>query len=396
MKSGLASKLAAVGAGAAMLATMTAGLLATPAAAATGPDHKHKAKPAVFAGKPKVSLSDYDGECPVKVTFSGTIKVKATAGKTKVAYRWVRGNGSKSAVKTFTVGKGVKHVTVKETHKIGNDTKGWEALEVLSPRKAVSEKAHFKVSCDDDRKHVYKDAYTIHSTRRVQTKVWVDEGNCKALLVGRISTYGHRWVHYRWVVNGRVVDYGKVHVDGSTTVRHLIRTHDDLRGWAKLEVVGRYGSSDTAGFKIWCKDWHRPHKPGHPHKPDHQVKADVTHVGATQVARGCPNGVVKASGTIHSDGPGKVSYTWVVNGKVAGGGDVVFGHGGGSKSVHGEWSSYATKGGTVVLKIDGDSAADHYASVCSSVQDKTEDKAADKPAPASPEAPASSGAPAGA
>ncbi|MBG0819239.1 hypothetical protein HS048_00460 [Planomonospora sp. ID91781] len=357
MKSGLARKLAAVGAGAAMLATMATGLLATPAAAASastaGKATSSHTKPAVSVGTPKVSLSNYEGDCPVRVTFSSRIKVKAVKGKTTVAYRWLRGNGSKSSVKTFTVGKGVKYVTVKETHKIGGDTRGWEALQVLAPRKATSKKAYFKVSCDegDGHKVEVKDP-------RTSTRVWVNEGNCKAVLVGRISS--HRgWVRYRWVVNGHVVDHGKVWVDGSRTVSHVIRTRESLRGWASLHVSdGHHSSSDRTGFRIWCKDW-SPKPPSHP-----SVKVEVTGVTADQTAAQCPKGTLNASGGIHSSGWAKVRYEWLVNGQAVQSGWVEFGREGGTRTVFYTGSSDGLKGGVVSLKIDGDSESDGYARAC--------------------------------
>ncbi|GAA3126295.1 hypothetical protein GCM10010466_16480 [Planomonospora alba] len=387
MKSGLASKLAAVGAGAAMLATMTAGLLATPAAAASGPK-THKAKAAVSVGTPKVSLSNYRGDCPVKVTFTTKIKVKVADGKTKVAYRWLRGNGSASSVKSFTVGKGVKYVTVKETHKIGSDTKGWEALQVLAPYKKTSQKSYFKVSCDDGYKHEIEDP-------RVYTKAWVDEGNCKARLVGRISTSGHRWVHYRWLVNGHVVDRGTVKVHGSTTVSHLIRTRDSLRGWAVLQVVDPYHtSSNKVGFKIWCKDWHKPgrdwhkpgkdwHRPGKPHAPKPDALVKVGHVSVNHTAAECPQANVTAAGSIYSSGPAKVRYEWVVNGKAVGGGHLTF-DGSGTKTVSYSGASDGLKGGVVELRVDGDSKSGSYGAACAAPE-KPADKTEDKPAPA-PEA----------
>lgn len=375
MKSGLARKLAAVGAGAAMLATMATGLLATPAAAASastaGKATSSHTKPAVSVGTPKVSLSNYKGDCPVRVTFSSRIKVKAVKGKTTVAYRWLRGNGSKSSVKTFTVGKGVKYVTVKETHKIGGDTKGWEALQVLAPRKATSKKAYFKVSCDegDGHKVEVKDP-------RTRTKVWVNEANCKATLVGRISTSGPRWVHYRWLVNGHVVDRGTVRVDGSRNVYHVIRTRETLRGVATLQVGDRYrGSSDSAGFKIWCKDWSKPHVPDH----GHHVVTKVGSVSADQSAAECPKATVSAVGSIYASGPAKVRYQWLANGAVVGGGVVEIGRHGGTQTVAYGGSSDGLKGGTIVLKIDGDSKSDDYAAVCP--KPEPEPKPEPKPVP---------------
>ncbi|GIH77238.1 hypothetical protein Plo01_36670 [Planobispora longispora] len=311
-----------------MLATMATGLLASPAAAATGSTQgkttsstytKPKAKPAVFAGTPKVSFSAGRGECPVRVTFSSKIKVKAVKGKTTVAYRWLRGDGSKSKIKTFTVGKGVKHVTVKESAVFKKDLKGWQALQVLTPRKATSGKAYFKVSCDDwdggwdggHGHHWYADA-----------DAWVDEGNCKAVLIGRISVSSPRWVHYRWVVNGRVIASDSVKVYDSRRVTHVIRTDKSLHGWAQLQLVGpRHGDSNRVGFKIWCKDW-SPKATASVSAPgayDGSCPVDRTFLGEIRVSYGhrghvkyrwIRNGVPGAWETVYVSGTRTVSDTW--------------------------------------------------------------------------------------
>ncbi|MBG0826276.1 hypothetical protein HS041_00555 [Planomonospora sp. ID67723] len=321
-----------MGAGAAMLATMATGLLATPAAAASGSAQAGKTtssaapKPAVFAGTPKAS---YKGDCPTRVTFSSTIKVKAVKGKTTVAYRWLHGDGSKSKVKTFTVGKGVKSVTVKETTTFKGDVKGWQALQVLAPRKATSKKGYFKVSCGGGDHGGKEEIRPV-----IGAQAWVDEGNCEAALIGRITSSSPRLVHYRWVVNGHVVERDAVKVDGSRKVVHVIRPGENLRGWAVLEIVDPIrNESNRVGFKIWCKDW------------SPKVTASVNHLGDYE--GGCP--VDRTfTGTISvSHGRGHVKYRWIRNG-VPGGWESVYVHG--SRTVTDPWR--ATESGTASRAIE--------------------------------------------
>ncbi|GIH99075.1 hypothetical protein Pta02_10840 [Planobispora takensis] len=323
MKSGLARRLAAMGAGAAMLATMATGLLASPAAAASG-----SPKPAVSAGTPKASPAKHKGECPVRVTFSASIKVKAVKSKTTVAYRWLHGDGSKSKVKTFVVGKGVKSVTVKESSTFKSDVKGWQALQVLSPRPVTSKKGYFKVSCGDDGgKHVVRPV--------IGAQAWVDEGKCEAALIGRITASSPRWVHYRWVVNGHVVERDAVKVYDSRKVVHVIRPDRSLRGWAVLEIVDPVRTaSDKVGFKIWCKDW-SPKVSASVGEPD-------TYVGSCPVTR-------TFSGTISlSHGRDHVKYRWIRNG-VAGSWETV--HVKGSTTVTDSWQATETGKASRALEI---------------------------------------------
>ncbi|OUC98964.1 hypothetical protein CA984_04810 [Streptosporangium minutum] len=337
-----------------MLATMAAGLLATPAAAASGSTNQAgkvassssaTPRPAVSVSKTKASPSNSD-ECPTRVTFSSRIKVKAYGGKTTVAYRWLRGNGSKSAVKTFVLkGKGVKYVTVKESSTFkGGDLKGWQALQVLAPRKVTSAKGYFKVSCGDDEwdgdKHVV-------NTHTVGAQAWVDERNCEATLIGRITASGTRWVRYQWVVNGRVVDRDAVRVYGSRKVYHVIRPHENLRGWAVLQILDPGdASSNRAYFKISCRDWSP--------KVSASVNAPSNYEGDCPVTR-------TFTGTISaSHGRGEVKYRWIRDG-VAGGWQSVYfdgrGYGHQSRSVSDSWTASASGTSKRSIEIYGGSTS---------------------------------------
>ncbi|GAB2451525.1 hypothetical protein GCM10027187_19610 [Streptosporangium sandarakinum] len=344
--SGLARKLAVLSAGTAMLATMTAGLLASPAAAASGSTQARASaahgvpKAAVSVGAPKASPSK-STDCPVKVTFSSKIKVKAYGGRTTVAYRWLRGDGSKSGIKKVTLkGKGVKYVAVKESATFkGGDLKSWNSVQVLAPRKVTSAKGYFTVACGEDKGDGGKEEVVKPRPHRhwTATRVWVDERDCKAVATGRISTSGKRWVRYQWVVNGRVVDRDSVYVNGSRRVQYVIEPGRDLRGQVRLEVVGRGGSSDGSYFRIHCED----HSP----KVTASVAAPADYSGTCPVTR-------TFSGTIRvSDADGPVRYRWIRDG-VAGSWETVsfYGHGPQSRTLTDSWK--ASESGTARRAIE--------------------------------------------
>ncbi|MFF5206646.1 hypothetical protein [Streptosporangium sp. NPDC000396] len=323
---------------------MAAGLLATPAAAASGSTKAGtaatstltKSRPAVSVSGTKASPSNSD-ECPTRVTFSSKIKVKAVSSKTKVAYRWLRGNGSKSKVKTFILkGKGVKSVTVRESSTFDGDIRGWQAVQVLSPRKATSGKGYFKVSCGGDTDGDKE----VVNTDSVGARIWVDEGNCEATLVGRITSSSPRWVRYQWVVNGRVIDRDSAYVNDSRRVYHVIRPHDDFRGWAELEILGPVETtSNRAYFKIWCSD---------STNVSASVDAPSPYQGDCPVTR-------TFTGTISiSGGQGYVRYRWIRNG-VAGGLESVYfgGHGYQSRTVTDSWTASASGSSTRAIRIEG-------------------------------------------
>ncbi|GAA2902240.1 hypothetical protein GCM10010517_68120 [Streptosporangium fragile] len=129
----------------ALAGSLLAGLLLVQAAPAAASAEGTAAGSA--AARPKVTVTvkatpaKHAGACPVNVTFTAKIKVDKP---TKVAYRWLRGDGSKSPVKVVSV---KKTKTLKDRATFKGALKGWQALEVLEPRRVVAKKADFTISC---------------------------------------------------------------------------------------------------------------------------------------------------------------------------------------------------------------------------------------------------------
>lgn len=113
--------------------SLSAGLLAAPAQAAA---------PSVVIGGVQASPARHAGSCPATVDFSATVAVK---GASRVTYRWVRGDGTKGAVRTAKAGPKVK---LRERRTFTRGTRGWQAVQVLSPRKLMSKRAYFSVTCE--------------------------------------------------------------------------------------------------------------------------------------------------------------------------------------------------------------------------------------------------------
>jgi hypothetical protein len=87
----------------------------------------------------------YNGPCPGVVTLTGTIYA---SGPTTVSYRWERGDGSVSPVRSVHVGDSPRAVTT--TMRLGTPTKVVHAsarLRVLSPGDVYSSEASFTVAC---------------------------------------------------------------------------------------------------------------------------------------------------------------------------------------------------------------------------------------------------------
>ncbi|WP_214325899.1 hypothetical protein [Nonomuraea sediminis] len=357
MKSvGLARRAAAFSASAAVLAAMVTGLVSSPAQAAT-PAAAGKAVQAAAAGqaghKPKVSITtpkaspgDYQGACPVKVNLSSTIKVPVK-GKTELAYRWLHGDGSKGKVKVVKLkGHGNKYVKVKESLTFNGDVKGWEAVQVLGPRKAVSKKGYFSVSCDNGDHG--------DDNIRVWARAWADPdsyvGPCtpgdKIDFGGVIKVNRPTWVKYRWVLNGDVVDGGTIKVWDSRRVDLGYSPRQSQRGWAQLVIVGPdEGASNRAYYKVWCKD-ETPH-----------VKVSATDLVTGTNHDGCKVG---ANANINSTGPARVKYVWSVNGTPVAKDEAVF-SGAGTKNVvlaDQVLAGDAKNGGKITLSVYGPDNSD--------------------------------------
>ncbi|MFC5830505.1 hypothetical protein [Nonomuraea insulae] len=386
MSVGLARRAAAFGASAAVLAAMAAGLVAGPAQAATSTKAAKPASgPKVSVTAPKASPGDYEGSCPVKVNFSAKIKVPVK-GKTELAYRWLHGDGSKSKVKVVKLkGKGTKTVTVKQAVTFKDEVKGWEAVQVLSPKKVTSKKGYFAVSCQEPLKDV-----RTQLDPTITARVWASPssytGPCtygdKIDFVGLIKADRPTWVRYQWVLNGDVVDRGKVKVRDTRKVGFGISPRHSQRGWAQLEILGSDGtSSNRASYKVWCRDGKPQHpKPEHP-KPDARVSASAS----VKTTSDCS---VTSSGQITSTGAGRVSYTWSLNGSVVDSGYTYFTREGGTHFVSGISSALsgdAAKGGTVRFSVtgpnNGDTVTSSYAA-CKAPAPATEPTPSPSPSPA--------------
>ncbi|GLW07316.1 hypothetical protein Misp01_24460 [Microtetraspora sp. NBRC 13810] len=276
MSRGSIRRLTALGAGLAVAATTITGLLAAPAAAAS----TSKAAPKVSATTPAASTKNYEGKCPATVTFSSKVKVSLKGGKAQVAYRWLHGDGSKSKVKSFTVkGKGTKTVTVKESATFKSDVKGWQALQILSPRKVTTKKAAFSVDCRSTEIIVPPRPVYVQAKAHVSPSDYVGEctPSTKIRAFGSISVSKPTTVRYRWVRNGDVVDYGKTRVYKDKRVYYSFTARDTQRGWVQLQVLSpRHDSSDREYYKVWCK------------KPEPDAKAFAKVDGPSDYAGSCP------------------------------------------------------------------------------------------------------------
>ncbi len=87
------------------------------------------------------------GKCPQKIDFKGHINSPA-AGVVK--YRFIRSDGGKSGVQTLKFEKTASK-EVLTSWKLGQQYKGWIAIQIESPQKTESNKAHFELVCGEEK-----------------------------------------------------------------------------------------------------------------------------------------------------------------------------------------------------------------------------------------------------
>jgi hypothetical protein len=94
-----------------------------------------------------VKPASYSGNCPALISFRGFISVSQP---TTVQYKFVRSDNAQAPVQTLNFPKaGQQEVT--NTWQLGGPSlptySGWEAIEVISPVSAESNKAEFNIRC---------------------------------------------------------------------------------------------------------------------------------------------------------------------------------------------------------------------------------------------------------
>lgn len=106
-----------------------------------------KEGPLVTAARVSVDLAAYQGPCPAKLRFTGTITASAPL-KVPVSYQWVRSDGVKGRKRSIRM-TGTT-ATVSDQWKLGASgqmMRPWSELHILSPNRLVSNQIGAQVLC---------------------------------------------------------------------------------------------------------------------------------------------------------------------------------------------------------------------------------------------------------
>ncbi len=96
----------------------------------------------------QVDQAEFKGACPHKFTFSARIRVDAPG---EVTYRWLRSDGAMAPVQKLVFRKPRQVQIVTTTWTLGGAGKSyeeWQAVEILTPNSMTSNRAAFKLACD--------------------------------------------------------------------------------------------------------------------------------------------------------------------------------------------------------------------------------------------------------
>ncbi|MFE3455018.1 hypothetical protein ACFXJ8_39450 [Nonomuraea sp. NPDC059194] len=250
-------------------ALMLGGLLAAPPAAAA-PAVK------VVVAKVKASSANRSGACPTTVGFSATVSAR---GKGTVRYRWVRGDGSKGAIRSFAV-SGARKFTVRDRQTFETSARGWQAVEILGVR-GLSRKAYFRVRCAGPvRVYDVDHLLPADSTEQLVAAAHVDvtppayNGTCPATVrftgTVQVSRVPAR-VAYRWVDSAQgegPVEYLDFPAGGPRLkqVSLPLSVGGAARGWKAIHVAQGYDSG-RAAYQVTCTG--TPPRPGPNPSPSH-------------------------------------------------------------------------------------------------------------------------------
>lgn len=239
----------------------------------TGPAQAAHAAPrtaAVKVAKVKASPAKTARACPTTVGYSAVVAVKKRGA---VRYRWVRSDGSRSAIRTLRVKRAGK-MTVRDRQTFDRTTSGWQAVQVIG-QKRLSAKARFSVTCQGPAEsynvsHLMAAApdEPLVAAASVEARPAVHRGACPTTVTftGTIqvsrtpATVKYQWIDSATGESGpRSVSFAAGE-HRSKQVRLHLGVGSSARGWKAIRVLNGGGrDSGRATYAVTCE--RRPPSP---------------------------------------------------------------------------------------------------------------------------------------
>ncbi|GGS92382.1 hypothetical protein GCM10010176_040300 [Nonomuraea spiralis] len=245
------------------------GLLTAPPAFAAASTETGAAAVTTAATRVKANPARHSGECPVTVGFSAVLVAR---GAGTVRYRWVRGDGSKSAYKSVRT-RGVRKITVKDRQTFDRTTSGWQAVQILG-KKGLSAKARFRVDCagapqvwDAARPLPAAQDEPLVTAAAVEAAPPVYSGACPTTVRFTATVQVSRMparVDYRWIdsATGEGPRESLYFAAGGPRLRQVtlpLSVGSSASGWKAVDLLTPGGhDSGRATYRVTCGDAPRP------------------------------------------------------------------------------------------------------------------------------------------
>jgi hypothetical protein len=102
---------------------------------------------AVTAVTARVNIGNYNGPCPAKLVFTGTITT-AMVPKVPITYQWIRSDKTKGPKRTIRMTGTTATVTDNwQLGRYGEMIRAWKKLQILAPTGITSNQADAVVLC---------------------------------------------------------------------------------------------------------------------------------------------------------------------------------------------------------------------------------------------------------
>jgi hypothetical protein len=197
----------------------------------------------------------YSGKCPAVITFSGQITSDSPG---MVQYKFIRSDDANAPIQTLNFDK-AGSIAVSTTWTLGGPGlptyAGWQAIQVVYPQQVQSNKAEFKVQCQEP------------PQQKITAKLLADpisyKGKCPVAITfeGEISVTVPCTVQYKFLRSDGATDTnlkslvfeGPGTKSVSTTWTLGGASLPDYEGWEAIQVTAPLSAeSNKASFKMSC------------------------------------------------------------------------------------------------------------------------------------------------
>ena len=197
----------------------------------------------------------FSGKCPAVITFNGYITASAPG---RVQYKFIRSDNANAPVQTLNFEK-AGSLAVSTTWTLGGAAlptyAGWEAIQVIYPQQVQSNKAEFKIQCQQ--------APQLRITARLTANPASYSGNCPAVIKfdGVISVSALCTVQYKFLRSDGAIDTNMKTLTFEGPGSKPVSTTWTLggvslpayAGWEAIEVISPLNvKSNKAVFKMKC------------------------------------------------------------------------------------------------------------------------------------------------